>query len=43
MKKLYQKPETLSIAINPSAILCTSGFVDPDLGYGGEGSGFGGG
>ena len=43
MKKTYQQPETLSIAINPSAILCTSGFVDPDLGYGGEGSGFGGG
>jgi hypothetical protein len=43
MKKTYQQPKTLSIAINPSAILCTSGFVNPDLVYGGESSGFGGG
>jgi len=43
MKKIYKQPQTLLIAANPSAILCSSGYMDPDMGFGGDKGGFGGG
>ena len=44
MKKIYQQPMTASIEVCPQSILCGSpGFTDPDLPFGGNGSGFGGG
>ena len=44
MKKIYQQPVTASIKVCPQSILCgSSGFTDPNLPFGGENSGFGGG
>ena len=43
-KKLYQQPVTTPLEVLPQFILCaSSGYTDPDLPFGGNGSGFGGG
>jgi hypothetical protein len=45
-KKVYQQPNTLTVAIAPQSIICTSpgGSTNPmaDMLYGGKSSGFGG-
>ena len=43
MKKQYQQPMTIAMTMEPRTVLCSSGFVNPDLEYGGEQGGFGGG
>ena len=41
MKKQYQQPKLVSTKLEPCSILCTS-YIEPPLGFGGEGGGFGG-
>ena len=42
MKKQYQQPMTIAMMMEPRTVLCSSGYVDPDVDYGGSKSGFGG-